>query len=211
MHKLGYNLTMNIFYIDENPYTAARYMNNKHVVKMIVESAQLLCTAHRMLDGYQKAVTINGTQKTRWCMDDIVKHNALYQCTHANHPSAIWARASIQNYHWLYEHFLALMSEYTFRYGKHHKSEFLIPWLENPPVNMVDIGFTPPPQAMPEEYKHINTVTAYRQYYCTAKLPLAQWKIREIPEWYLQLAQELNPDKQFQVVTDGDLTKCLII
>ena len=79
---------MNIFYLSEDPNQAAKYMYNKHVVKMILESAQLLCTAHIISDGESADVP--------------------YKATHKNHPSAIWARESVSNYIWLYDHMIAL-------------------------------------------------------------------------------------------------------
>lgn len=176
---------MNIFYLDESPLISARYMNNKHVVKMIVETCQLLSTAHRILDGYEKKVNVNGKLRKRWCMDDLPMHNALYQCTHQNHPSAVWVRQSTKNYEWLYNHFLHLLSEYTFRYGKNHKSEFLIPWLKNAPKNTPqNVPYSHPPQCMPDHCKDENTVEAYRKYYMTEKDHIAQWVVREKPDWY---------------------------
>jgi hypothetical protein len=89
---------MNIFYIHENPTISAKAMSNKHVVKMILESAQLLSTAHHILD---KSTS-----------------SELYKPTHKNHPSAIWVRQSYKNYQWLYNHFISLCEEYTKRYNK---------------------------------------------------------------------------------------------
>mgnify|MGYP001191264200 CR=1 FL=1 len=87
---------MNIFYLSSCPEKAAQYQYNKHVVKMILESAQLLCTAHNLLDGSDADVP--------------------YKSTHKNHPSAVWARQSSANYSWLYFHMLALGEEYTKHY-----------------------------------------------------------------------------------------------
>lgn len=175
---------MNIFYLDESPELAAQFHNNKHVVKMIVETAQLLCTAHRVLDGYTKSVEVNGRTKNVICLDDIMMHNALYRATHVNHPSAVWIRESDANYQWTYQLFLSLLSEYTFRYEKRHKSEFLIDYLCKLPKNIPTAAFTAPPQAMPDEYKNENTVVAYRTYYKEDKQRLAEWKRREKPHWY---------------------------
>jgi hypothetical protein len=91
---------MNIFYLHEDPKKAAEYQYNKHVVKMILESAQMLCTAHHLLDGPDADVP--------------------YKIAHKNHPSTVWARQSSQNYAWLYYHMVALGDEYTKRYGKTH-------------------------------------------------------------------------------------------
>ena len=90
---------MNIFYIDESPVQAARWMVDKHVVKMILESAQLLSTAHRVLDGMEVIVVNPDTNRKgkRWILPD-AREGKLYKATHMNHQSAIWCRESIQNY-----------------------------------------------------------------------------------------------------------------
>ena len=95
---------MNIFHLDNDPIKAAQMMLDKHVVKMIVEYAQLMSTAHRVLDGeHYYGKTVNGRKIARW------KHptldNQLYKASHVNHPSNIWLRESDDNYFWLYRHF----------------------------------------------------------------------------------------------------------
>lgn len=143
---------MNVFYLDESPFVSASAMTNKHVVKMILESAQLLSTAHHELD----------------------KDNAppnIYKATHKNHPSAVWARSSLDNYMWLYMHFIALSKEYTERYHKIHATfDKLNGVLSMPPKNIRDNGFSQPPQAMPDVYKDIDSVQAYRRYYLNEKI-----------------------------------------
>ena len=101
---------MNIFCLDKDPVKAAQMMCDKHIVKMLLESAQLMCTAHRELD-----VSCN-------IMPNIDK--MLYKSTHKNHPSAKWVRESAYNYIWLYRHWVAMNDEYKLRYNKkvNHKS-----------------------------------------------------------------------------------------
>lgn len=143
---------MNIFYIDRDPKVCAQAMTDKHVVKMILESAQLLSTAHHELD---KEFAIRN----------------IYKSTHKNHPSAVWVRESVHHYKWLYDHFLFLCDEYTLRYKKRHKTDKeLSNLLINLPKNIKDNGFTQPPQAMPILYHHQDSVSAYRQYYLSEKL-----------------------------------------
>lgn len=134
---------MNIFYLHSNPQICARYHCDVHVVKMILETAQLLSTAHHESG--------SGTEE-------------MYKPTHRNHPSAIWTRHSFENYLWLYGLFVELLAEYTYRYGKVHKSSRLVNVLATPPDLPVN-GFTQPTQAMPEEYKNEDAIAAYRQYY----------------------------------------------
>ena len=159
---------MNIFYLDRDPKIAAQMMCDKHVVKMILESAQMLSTAHRVLDG-----------------DEYADKVGLYKMAHKNHPSTIWVRLSNQHYWWLYAHMVALMEEYTYRYGKHHATERLkVPLSEYPKA--ISVGdFTNPPQCMPKACKGEDTVLAYQNYYIIEKSGFARWTKREIPTWFL--------------------------
>lgn len=143
---------MNIFYLSTDPEKAAKYMYNKHVVKMILESAQLLCTAHIISDGENA--------------------NVPYKVTHKNHPSAIWARESIANYQWLYNHMMALGEEYTRRYGKKHLTILKCSGvLSKAPANVTKSEFTEMPQCMPDQYKVPgNSVEAYWNYYEAEKV-----------------------------------------
>ena len=160
---------MNIFYLDKNPKVAAQMMCDKHVVKMILESAQMLSTA---LDGDKKADS-----------------RGLYKMAHKNHPSTIWVRASSENYRWLWKHFDALLKEYTHRYGKHHATERLRNVLFMPPLNIdIHAPFTEPPQCMPEICKGEDTVLAYQNYYIIEKSGFARWTNRTAPTWFLGAA-----------------------
>ena len=146
----------------EDPRKAAEYQYNKHVVKMILESAQMLCTAHHHYG--------NGD-------------NVPYKKAHYNHPSTIWVRDNIENYAWLYRHMLALGEEYTKRYGKTHLTitKCKEPLSKAPP-GMPWLGFTQPPQAMPDEYKDECSLQAYWNYYIGAKRIIANWKTEDIYE-----------------------------
>ena len=166
---------MNIFYLDRNPIVAAQMMCDKHVVKMILESAQMLSTAHRVLDGDEHADNVG-----------------MYKMTHKNHPSTIWARTKSPNYEWLQEHMEALMAEYTHRYGKHHATERLIHSLWEFPKNIShgDGEFTDPPQCMPDYCKGVDAVSAYQTYYILEKSDFATWKRRDKPEWFHEREKE---------------------
>ena len=158
---------MNIFYLHPNPQTAARMHCDKHCVKMILEYAQLLSTAHRVLDG-----------------DDANPN--LYKIAHKNHPSTIWTRSSKQHYKWLFRLFRKLNIEYGIRYGKVHKSwEKLNGILKFPPKSIKDNGWVDPPQCMPDYCKKSDTVEAYRNYYILEKKRFATWKNNQEPEWFL--------------------------
>lgn len=152
---------MNIFYLDPDPDICAQYHNDKHVVKMILETAQMLCTAHHR--SFQQAP---------------------YRPVHKNHPCVLWACRSKENYNWLRELGLSLSREYTFRYGKSHKSEDVILKMDKAPDIIPSIGFTTPYLAMPDKYKTDDPVESYRNYYIEDKSHIAKWKNRDVPYWY---------------------------
>lgn len=175
---------MNIFYIDKDPVQAAIWMVDKHVVKMILETAQLLSTAHRVLDGtvYSDA-SKSGRKVSRYRLDD-GRDSVIYQATHVNHPSAIWCRQSVENYLWLVEHMYALLDEYTYRYGKKHKCYEIAIHLQSPPFNLKEYDMTPMPCAMDKEYiVSTEPVDNYRNYYKAGKASLHKWTKRDAPEW----------------------------
>ena len=152
---------MNIFFLDFDTKKCAEYHCDKHVVKMILETAQLLCSAH-------------------W----VIGSEAPYKLSHKNHPCSIWVRESLSNYLYLCDLGLELCEEYTYRYGKRHKSQDVIEWCLTNKPNISDTEFTEPPKAMPDEYKVNNVVESYRNYYIGAKKDFAKWKNRNIPEWF---------------------------
>ena len=144
---------MNIFYLHSDPAVAASYFYDKHKVKMILECAQMLCTAHIALGN----------------------ENVPYKKSHLNHPSSVWVRANNENYQWLYDHMLALGKEYTKRYNKNHltitKCKDI---LAVAPLNIPTGSFNEPPQCMPDEYKVDNdSVSAYWNYYEQDKYKIA--------------------------------------
>jgi hypothetical protein len=179
---------MNIFYLDPNPQICAEMHNNKHCVKMILEYAQLLSTAHRVLDGHVVIGTsASGRKRTTYTLDSSLD-GILYSATHINHPSAIWVRQSHQNYMWLAELLEELCNEYTYRYEKVHKVERvgLMQYLKNNfPVNIPIGPFTGPTPAMPDDVKVPgNSLASYHNYYKQNKTHLANWKNRPVPQWF---------------------------
>jgi len=180
---------MNIFYLDHDVVKCAEMHNDKHVVKMILEYAQLLSTAHRVLDGVELiGLSDSGRKKKFWTLGDS-RDYTLYKATHINHPSAVWVRKSAQNYMWLAEMLEVLCGEYTYRYGKVHKVERdgLMQLLKNEfPKNLPIAPFTEPTPAMPDDVKIIgDSIKSYRNYYINNKAHLANWKKRTTPEWYI--------------------------
>ena len=152
---------MNIFYLNECPKKAAQVQYNKHVVKMILESAQMLCTAHHHYG--------NGD-------------NVPYKKAHYNHPSTIWVRQNSIHYDWLYDHMIALGDEYTKRYGKTHLSIIKCKDLVYLPPGIPTVMFNQPPQCMPDEYKDKCSIQAYWNYYIGEKHTIANPKTEKIYE-----------------------------
>ena len=156
---------MNIFYLDKDPVKAAKLQYNKHVVKMILESAQMLCAAHHVYGSKEQ------------------KENVPYKLAHKNHPSTIWTRTNNRNYMWLYWHMIALGDEYTKRYGKTHLSiTKCAEILSLAPRGMRNKPFEQPPQCMPDEYKDKCSIQAYWNYYIGEKHVVANLKTEKIYE-----------------------------
>jgi hypothetical protein len=153
---------LNIFYLDHDVSECAKAHCDKHTTKMILEYAQLLSTAHYVLDG------------------EVVG----YKPTHKNHPCAVWVRESMLNYNYVFLLFDALLKEYTLRYGKEHSTGRLLGTLASYPKNIpVTTEMTPIAQCMPDDCKGLDPVEAYRTYYRKHKRDIAKWKLGE-PKWF---------------------------
>jgi hypothetical protein len=174
--------TMNIFFLDVVLALSALYHGNKHVVKMPLESVQLLYTAKWMLepDGeWQASAPWNKAKTSRG-----------YRKTHYNHPLAVWVRESLANYLYCADYALALCAEYSKRFkNKTLHVEQHAQWLkQNPPANLPDIGLTPIPLCVGDktpvrEADLATVVERYRQYYRDTKRNIAKYPYSTVPEW----------------------------
>lgn len=151
---------MNIFVLDDNPKIAALLHLDKHVVKMPLETAQMLCT-------------INAE-----CGIDVP-----YKATHKNHPCTLWAKATTANYQWLVALGLNLCYEYTYRYYRVHACQKVIEDLAVCPANIPEGNLTAFAQAMPDECKHYYAPQAYQTYYKLHKTHIAKWTGRNVPSF----------------------------
>ncbi|SET06435.1 pyrimidine dimer DNA glycosylase/endonuclease V [Thalassotalea agarivorans] len=152
---------MNIFILDEDITRCAQYHCDQHVVKMILESVQLLCTALNK-KGF----------------------STPYKSTHAKHPCVLWVEESYDNFLWLVELTRALNTEYQYRYDKttDHKSMAVLEKILDYPYESK--GLTEFAQAMPDDYKvKQNAVDAYRNFYREDKMKFATWRKRQPPVW----------------------------
>lgn len=199
---------MNIFYLDNCPRQIAKWLVNSHIVKMPLESAQMLSTAHRLLDGKKQTVQFvnekgKSKKKVLYLLDgEIVELAELngkirpvnihpdgvicYSVAHASHPSTVWTCASDIHYAW-HAHFLrAMLDEYTFRYNRKHAVEKIYPFLSRLPRNIPQLEvWSEPTPAMPDIYKvDGDSITSYRNYYAGEKWRFAKWKKRTVPEWF---------------------------
>ena len=152
---------MNIFVLDEEPRTCAEYHCDKHIVKMILETAQMMCTV----------LNERG-------------HNTPYKSTHSKHPCTLWLKKSLANYHWTLKLAENLNREYQERYDRliDHKSWTVIKSLPTK-IALPDAELTPFAQAMPDEYKNVDPVIAYRTYYINDKKDFATWR-NKVPAWW---------------------------
>jgi len=160
---------VNIFIVEENPADAAQALCDRHVTKMLLETAQLLCAP-------------------------FPQGEAPYKRTHYNHPASVWTRANVANYFWVLQHGKALCREFEHRREKRHKSADVVDWcfsaaisLNLPQQSVPDY----PALCMPDEYKQDNAIASYRAYYkaklqewSTRDRPLvAKWTNRQPPKW----------------------------
>lgn len=170
--------------------------NDKHTVKMILEYAQLLSTAHRVLDGDAiVGLSPSGRKRTTYVLNSALD-SILYSATHINHPSAVWVRQRESQYRWLFSLFVECLDEYTERYGKIHSTARLVSALSRPPTNIeFGGGFDQPPPAMPDDYKVAgDSVTSYRNYYLGDKVKMSRWTNREMPLWFADGINTLYED-----------------
>lgn len=186
---------MNIFFLSRDPRVCAIWHCNEHCIKMILEYFQILSTTHRFLDGDEYHENTKNNRKIKRYRLGGQREKILYKATHINHPSCKWARQSSGNYKWLYKLTCFLCQEYTRRYHKKHASEIkLKSILGYFPKNITIGSMTPPPLAMPDEYKTTldypttyDSIISYRIFYCMSKTRFATWFPGESPEWLIVL------------------------
>lgn len=162
---------MNIFYTNIDVVACAKDHCDVHTRKMIIEYAQMLSTAHRVLDGNEYA-----------------DKNGLYKETHKNHPCTIWARSGTGNYFWLYGLLYSLCVEFSDARSKIHATSRLLGSLSKLPKNIEIREFVEPPQCMPDECKSDLTIVAYRKY---LNVKFSEWRnknfkfnwYKEVPVW----------------------------
>lgn len=198
---------MNVFYLSHDPKQSAKWLVDKHVVKMPIESAQMLSMAHRVLDGvpmrvrYRSSgrvltrtmyvlqgedVVLRSNGNAQWPVCVLPNGEVLcysYAGGHVKHPAVLWTMATDENYYWHAEYMRCMLAEYTSRYGRVHKTSRLSEFLSKAPENIPKGKFSPPPKTMPAEYKVECTIQSYRNFYTHDKVRFAKWKHGIPPEW----------------------------
>jgi hypothetical protein len=181
---------MNIFYLSHRPSRCARWHCDKHVVKMILETAQLLYTAHWVLSGAVPSTGPPIAFRTAPYTKDSTTQQGYLPIRNRNHPCAIWVRESLEHYRWLCQLGMALCEEFQHRFGKHkaHSCEEHIYWLNaHPPANLLSKGWHQPPKAMPDVYKRgADSIRCYRIYYKENKgavRDILSYTRRHRPHW----------------------------
>ena len=173
---------MNIFILHHNHTICAKYHCDKHIVKMIIETAQLLytCILISGIIGHDHSIINTAPLNS--------SGNHGYRPTHKNHPCSIWLRESIANYEWLCNLGIELCKQYTLRYGKIHATQLHIEWLCCVCPNIPDRNMTTFAVVMPDDckiYKNnmIDPIESYRKYYVKYKI-FAKWSNVPTPSWY---------------------------
>ena len=195
---------MNIFFISNDPCEIARQQVDKHAVKMILESAQMLSTAHRLIDG--KPVK-DGKKVVHLLPGETIDHQPhAYKVAHAHHPSTVWTMASISNYQFHAVLFQEMLREYDRRYpGKVHSCRQIANTLAFAPRGIAAGPLTVKPQAMPDQYKTADTIEAYRRYYAGTKYRFAKWKHGEIPGWFFDKMAEVWAEDRESLIERGKI------
>jgi hypothetical protein len=188
---------MNIFVLDRDPQVAALYHCNKHVVKMILESIQMLCAAHWLHHLNNEGRSIKDFKRIKdaqyWLFENIPKDlQPPWKLTHVRHPCTMWVCENVSNYGWVLRLSKALLTQYTKRYKKRHASQEIVKWLEaNYPPGIPEGFLSSHPVCMKDDYKiydddgRISVVKSYKNYYILDKSRFAKWEPRaRTPKWF---------------------------
>lgn len=177
---------MNLFIMSKSQQECSQYMMDKHIVKIILEAVQMLCTCKILYDEIEQDKN-TGNYLTN---DEVI----LYKPCHINHPVTKWIRESYDNWKWTIKLCEEMHKEWLYRYNhpedKAHKSYLLAKYLKHNPPQLHKFpmsGLTPFAQAMPDCYKQDDAISAYKAYYMSPeKQKIASWKKREVPVWYIK-------------------------
>lgn len=162
---------MNIFLLDTDLESSVKSLCDQHVVKMTLETAQILSTAAFSLK----------LPRTSW----------QYQPTHINHPCCIWAGESIVNFNWLSNYGQAISQEFSYRFNKIHGSQLTLDNLHR----LVTKTNQPESFALAIKPAHRTAiykprlpldlaVIEYRNYYLRDKIDFARWSNNRLPPWW---------------------------
>ena len=159
---------MNIFHLHKDPKTCAEYHCDKHVVKMILETGQMLSTAYRRH------------------FDECYFYNVdLYKTAYPRHPMTVWVGNSGGNFSWTMQLLEHLLQQYELRYNKVHTTSRIFYLLKNNLKYWQDLTgeFMRPPLCMPDKYKSEDYIKSYRDYYIGEKKRFAKYTAVDFPEF----------------------------
>lgn len=204
---------MNIFVLDKDPKKAAQYHVDKHVIKMILESSQMLATAYYTSRGIKSFSKLHESKEKELMMVEVfegfprragdekgtlpttfwIRGINPYRPAFVHHLCTQWAGKCIENWNWLHSLALELCKEFTHRYGKTHACQEILEWMSENPALSESLGrITPHALAMPNEYiyyrwdnKEADPVQSYRNYYLGEKKALFSWTNRKTPKFVL--------------------------
>ena len=189
---------MNIFYLDHSPRKIAQWLCDKHIVKMTEESAQMLSTAHRVLDGDCSKIRLVSGESL---VGSTIKNQQCYRIAHQNHPSTVWTRASNSNYKWHFDLFVQMLNEYYRRYARNRTVSNYLEFLSEEPKNISLAEYSEPPQALPDIYRSDSAVDSYRAFYVGEKWRFCKWKHQTLPEWFIPKMLEVwKQDMQSKIM-----------
>lgn len=176
---------MNIFILDKDPVISASYHCDKHVVKMLVESAQMFGSTHWFMNGFTSKKQILNIETDIW---QNFPRSKPYGIGFMNHPCTKWLRSSSENYNWQMMHANALYEEYRKRYGREMNISRILKWFSEASKQYIfpQNSMTPFALAMNVEFKVDDAVESYRNYYRAKKRNFAKWKYTDEPSWFMK-------------------------
>jgi len=194
---------LNILWLDDDPSVAAQQHCDRHVPKMIMETAQILSSVWHVQAGVHAGAAWTQVLSVDWLpptqaappreidwFSVTLCGQRIYRARHTIHPAVAWACQYGGNYDWLYKLGMALLAEYEYRFGRLHACMPVLRTLElmPPPLLKTADQFCDGRIIMPAEIAAEEVVESYRNYYRKSKLNSLQYTRRKPPTWIAERA-----------------------